>query len=103
MLTRRQLREAYFRTATFGEPAWEILLHLYVHDSAFELHPLAELIASRHTSQSGLDRWLTYLEGEGLVSQRGSNDNGAPTDVDLTSMGRRLLDDYFRALSTVNA
>lgn len=63
----RRMRDKAFHPALFGEPAWDLLLELYI--AASELRPVSVIAASIAASVSTEEavRWLTRLEGHGLV------------------------------------
>lgn len=93
ILARRRARHEVFGKAMFSEPAWEMLLLLYVLESGPRqtISTLADLCAA---SKSTALRWIRYLEGQRLI-QRESH----PTDlrsafVELTEKGRSTLELY---------
>jgi hypothetical protein len=67
ILRLRQLRSEYFKTAIFGEPAWEMLLALFI-DSFCGVAPSDASICARSgvPSTTAL-RWLEYLQQQQLV------------------------------------
>jgi DNA-binding MarR family transcriptional regulator len=77
----------------FGEPAWEMLLLLYIADGEARvgISRLGELAGASKTTAL---RWLDYLEGQKLI-QRDTH----PTDrrtvfVGLSDKGRRAIEAY---------
>ena len=91
----RRRRSQHFKKGMFGEPAWEILLALYIRDTSggrLTITRLTDMIGLPPTS--GL-RWLDYLEKEHLVERESH-----PTDlraffVHLTDKGRTSMDLVF--------
>ncbi|HEX8225998.1 MAG TPA: hypothetical protein VF605_19500 [Allosphingosinicella sp.] len=65
----RRRRDEAFGPALFGEPAWDLLLDLYI--AASEPRPVSIVAASIAASVSIEDaiRWLTVLEERGLVER----------------------------------
>jgi hypothetical protein len=65
----RRLRDQEFGPGLFGEPAWDILLDLYI--AASDPRLVSVMSASLATSVSAEDtaRWLTILEEQGLVER----------------------------------
>lgn len=91
----RRTRERHFDPELFGEPAWEILLALYiieVEGLRFTTGKLAEFIA---VPPSTVVRWIRALEESSLVERADH-----PTDrriffIGLNAKGRQALDSYF--------
>jgi len=69
MIGLRRSRHQYFNPAMFGEPAWDILLSLYLADSAGERPTTVKLAALIDTPLSSVIRWLSYLEKERLIER----------------------------------
>ena len=94
----RRAREQYFGRQLFGEPAWEILLALYINEDVgarLTTSKLAEFVA---LPMSTVIRWLGALEQAALV---GRDDH--PTDrrmvfIRLLDQGRKALDTYFGSM-----
>jgi hypothetical protein len=65
----RRIRDQEFGPALFGEPAWDLLLDLYI--AASDLRLVSVMSASIAASESTQDiaRWLTLLEEQGLVER----------------------------------
>jgi DNA-binding MarR family transcriptional regulator len=87
-----QKRTKYFPRAMFGEAPWEMLLALYISDTAISVGRLGD--ASGVATSSAL-RWVKYLEKENLVAR-----DSHPTDlrrvlIKITERGRNLLDMYY--------
>jgi hypothetical protein len=93
-LTNRRRRAQVLPEGVFGEPAWDMLLVLYVEQMGERLN------IARLTRRLGLPpttglRWLGYLQDKELVVR-----SGHPTDqrsffVDLTSKAIQALDMHF--------
>jgi DNA-binding MarR family transcriptional regulator len=94
----RRVREHYFDRQLFGEPAWEILLALYVNQDSGARLTTSKLAESVALPMSTVIRWLGALEQGGLVG-RGDH----PTDrrkvfIRLLDKGRQALDAYFGSM-----
>ena len=91
---RRGLRRTLFEPNLFGEPAWDILLALYVIDDVERRLNIAQLTAITHVPLTTALRWLAHLEDQDLVSR-----SIAPADhrmvlIELTDFGRRAMEAY---------
>jgi DNA-binding MarR family transcriptional regulator len=101
----RSLRRKIIDENIFSEPAWEILLALYVADNQRRLN------TTRVTELSGIAmtttlRWLEFLGQAQLIHRRESTQDQRIVFVELSSRGRRLMDEYFihlRQLSSLSA
>ena len=93
ILVERRRRVDAFGSAMFGEPAWEILLLLYVMDSG-PRQTIGALAKLAGITKSTALRWLEYLEGRQLIHKRSHPTDKRAAFVELTSRGRTLLEAY---------
>lgn len=94
ILAERRRREQLFSASMFGEPAWEMLLNLYLTESSG-----VRLNVSRVTEASGSPpttalRWLDYLENQRLVRRETHPTDGRASFVELTERAHDLLELY---------
>lgn len=68
-IANRRRRSQLFPRAMFGEPAWDMLLVLYVADGCAPetIRDLRELAGLTHTTAL---RWLDYLESQQLIARK---------------------------------
>jgi DNA-binding MarR family transcriptional regulator len=92
---RRRLRRKLFDPHLFGEPAWDILLALYVIDNVERRLSIAELMGITHIPLTTSLRWLACLEEQGLVCRAVAPNDQRIVLVELTAEGRRAMDRYF--------
>jgi DNA-binding MarR family transcriptional regulator len=89
----RRSRASFLNPAMLGEPAYEMLLCLYIAEDPGEpLTParLAELTDVPHSSAL---RWIDYLVDKELVTRGAHPKDRRATVIDLTSKGKQALDD----------
>jgi DNA-binding MarR family transcriptional regulator len=91
---RRGLRRKLFDPNLFGEPAWEILLALYVADDVERRLSIAQLTAVTHVPLTTALRWLAHLEDQDLVSRTIAPDDQRMVLIELTDSGRRAMNAY---------
>jgi phytoene dehydrogenase-like protein len=101
-IERRRLRNDFLDPALLGEPAFDLLLALYVRASP---SMVSAMLLSSMVGVSGpvALRWLRCLEKEGLVVMgkgEGAIDVGAMS-VALSDGGRIILDAYLRRAGTI--
>ena len=99
--TRRQ-RDRRVGQGFFGEPAWDILLDLFIHhvqDKSVSV--TSACLASASPPTTGL-RWLGVLEQAGFVMRAPDPEDGRVTLVRLTDHGlqvlREILGNYVAAV-----
>lgn len=96
----RRARKRYFHRDIFGEPAWEILLTLYVTEQSgtrLTTSRLAEWIEAPLTT---VLRWVKALEEQSLVGRADHPTDRRIIFISLLEPGRTALDNYFRAIAS---
>ena len=96
LLAGRKARTTFFSHMLFGEPAWDVLLYLYIADKCV---CTAELPAKLGKPHSIIRRWIAVLEHEGLVGRSTHPDLPFTIALDLTEEGYRLMNEYLDGLS----
>lgn len=98
----RRKRAAIFgNPELFGEPAWDILLDLYIaHGEAKQVSVSSACIGSAAPSTTGL-RWLGVLADEGLVVRENDAEDHRRVLVRLTSKGVAAMERFFDAVGTL--
>lgn len=91
----RRRRDAIIaRSDLFGEPAWDILLDLYVaHGRGKRVSVSSACIGSAAPPTTGL-RWLAILQEEGLITRDGDPRDHRRIIVSLTAEGRQRMESY---------
>jgi DNA-binding MarR family transcriptional regulator len=90
----RQARERLLGRAAIGDPAFDLLLCLYLR-SGQTATSLTDLARSANTPYSSAMRWIRYLGDKGLVERMESRSDRRSTLVHLTRTGRAVLDELF--------
>ena len=98
ILLRRRQRYEEFHPRMFGEPAWDMLLELYVRETSGSSSTAEHLQLASGTAPSTAGRWLQYLAEEGLIARRNRPLNGGGILVELTDHGREALDQYLTSI-----
>lgn len=95
MFDLRQRRVRFFPRSLFSEPAWDVLLVLYLHHGVSRLciKDVAQLVDTPATT---LLRWLKTLEDEKLISVRKHPCDRRVSLLDLTDLGLSSLAAYFQ-------
>ncbi|GAB4484466.1 MAG: hypothetical protein OHK0018_16210 [Erythrobacter tepidarius] len=97
----RRKRNAIFgNPELFGEPAWDILLDLYVaHGEAKPVSVSSACIGSAAPPTTGL-RWLGVLADEGLVVRENDPEDNRRVLVRLSAKGITAMERFFDAVGS---
>ena len=91
----RQGRSDHFSPAMFGEPAWDLLLALYVTQADVPAPAVSNLAKTAGVAITTAFRWIDYLEEKRLIERERSSDDGRALTIALSDEGRGRLEDYF--------
>ena len=96
----RAIRDDVLGEALFSEPAWDILLDLFVSDhEARKLSVSAVCIGARAPSATAL-RYMAMLQEAGLIERSRDERDGRRSHVCLTPSGRRRMAQLLERLAT---
>jgi DNA-binding MarR family transcriptional regulator len=90
------LRQRAFEQISFGEPAWDLLLSLYIIDSDRRRLRTGELCKLAGLPLTTALRWLEHLRVNGLIKQLPHLFDQRATTIELSSKGRSDMDRYFQ-------
>ena len=79
----------------FGEPAWEMLLLLYVTSGASR-QTVSRLAQLSGASKATALRWMDYLSDRGLIARCPHPNDARTAFVNLTDQGREMLEAYLK-------
>jgi DNA-binding MarR family transcriptional regulator len=99
ILRERRRRNDFFRSELFGEPAWDMLLELYVHHLDQSRISVSGLCSFAGVPATTALRWIGNLERAGLVMRRKDFMDGRRFWIELTSDGITAVDRYFDGLT----
>jgi DNA-binding MarR family transcriptional regulator len=88
----RRGRIAVLGEQLFSDPAWDILLELYAARLGERQMSVADLSVATGTPPSVTARWVSLLEGRGLLLTRTGPDRREPLLVELTADAESKLD-----------
>lgn len=93
----RQVRQKYLGRGFFGEPAWDILLMLYIEAGKRPMNATSTALIA-NTSETTARRWTEILEAECLVESHPHLTDNRLRLVQLSRRGRAILDQYLREI-----
>lgn len=91
----RRRRAEHFGRAMFGEPAWDMLLALYIMETSSARNTVGRLLTFSGAPQTTALRWLDYLEKQHLVSREAHPTDRRTAFIEITEKARDALDAYF--------
>lgn len=94
----RRIRTRHFNRVMFAEPAWDILLLLYLADSSEGRQTIGHLAELVETPLTTVLRWAGYLETEDLLERQDHPTDRRIVFIRLTDKGRNALDSYLDEL-----
>lgn len=87
----RQRRMAHFDRSLFAEPAWDMLLDLFVNAvRGVRVCTVSLCLAAAVPQATGL-RWIKVLQKQGLVRRHRAPDDGRLMVVEITPTGFQLM------------
>ncbi|GAA4024872.1 hypothetical protein GCM10022280_27200 [Sphingomonas swuensis] len=92
---KRQERQRHFARALFGEPAWELLLAIFISEGegrSLALSKAAELIDHPLTTTI---RWVEYLEASGLLIRERFGADRRVINIRPTTRAIAQIEAYF--------
>ena len=91
---RRRSRSRVFDDAMFGEPAWDMLLALFINGRSGEKLTVSRLLRFSGSSASAALRWLNYLEKKGHIHRESKPTEARSTIVMLYECAERAIETY---------
>lgn len=97
----RRKRSAIFGNADlFGEPAWDIMLDLFIaHGDGKQVSVSSACIGSAAPATTGL-RWLAVLADEGLILRESDPQDQRRVLVQLSDAGLAAMSTFFEAVES---
>lgn len=86
----RQFRAEVLTPDLFGEPAWELLLEVFVADANGEAITGRIVAERRRVAPQVLSRWLKHLSFQGLVV--GDRDGDVDDELTLSGLGMEKIE-----------
>jgi len=94
----RSRRGSFLPPALFADPAWDMLLDLFLaHKSQLRIS-ISSLCIAANVPSTTAHRWVRHLEEEGLATRRGDPLDARRNFVELTPNAIEALSSYFATL-----
>ncbi|MCW1381530.1 MarR family winged helix-turn-helix transcriptional regulator [Novosphingobium sp. KCTC 2891] len=90
----RRRRDRYFSDELFKDPAWDLLLELYIsHAQGRSVRITSACRAASNSTSTGL-RWISILEVKGLIEREPDTTDGRASFIRLTQHGLDAMTQY---------
>ena len=90
----RRRRERYFDPAIFADPAWDMLLDLFIAKARGKEIRTSSLCLAAAVPPATALRWIAVLERQGLIQRRGAAGDRRVKLIALTAQGYRVMRQY---------
>lgn len=91
LLKKRRVRSRFLPVALFDEPAWDMLLSLFLGDGEPGRVCVMQLCGECGAAISSAHRWLNVLEDEGLVTREITSGTASSEQAVLTEAGKEAM------------
>ena len=98
LLAQRAGRLEHFPADLFHEPAWDMLLALYIAHEEGRVMNVKSLVSSAHAPVTTSQRWIDHLFKLGLVDRVVDPIDRRRIEVSLSQSGYRALETYLATL-----
>lgn len=98
MLKLRRNRDQFFDGALFADPAWDILLELYAAMLGQLRISVGSLCSGAAVPGTTALRWISMLEGKGLIERKADSMDGRRFYLSLSSAGLDAMASYFKTV-----
>ena len=99
---RRRSRALFFDESLFGEPAWDVLLDLFIAAKERKRVPVTSACIGAAVPTTTALRWLTILEDRGLVLREADPTDARRIFVRLTADAYAKMVAYFARAAGVD-
>jgi len=99
LIEQRRLRRRFLPEELFHEPAWDMLLALYVASHDHRVMNVKTLVSSADAPVTTSQRWIEHLAKLGLVRRMVDPIDRRRIEVSLSDDGRRAIEAYLAAIA----
>lgn len=95
----RRRRKRFFATDLFGEPAWDLLLDLFISRLKKKRISVTSACSAADVPSTTALRWLGVLEEAHLIERFDSETDQRVTWVQLTDYGSQIMFEFFEDMN----
>lgn len=96
LVAARELRRSFFNADLLREPAWDMLLYLFVKELEQKRVRILDLCLASGVAETAAMRWIRALESENLLIQHGETLNYGAKWIELSTQGSAAMRGYLR-------
>jgi hypothetical protein len=94
----RRRRDSVLAAGLFGEPAWDLLLELFIAEAEGRRLSISHACAAAAAPNTTGIRWIKELESRKLVLREDDPDDARRSYIRLTGAGRTALERLLREI-----
>ncbi len=98
LIDQRRMRRRFLPDDLFHEPAWDMLLALYLAWHANKVMNVKTLVSAADAPVTTSQRWIDHLAKLGLVTRVVDPTDRRRIEVTLSHMGLEAIDGYLKAI-----
>ena len=99
LIAERRARRAYFAPDLFHEPAWDMLLSLFLANEEGRILNVKALVASSDAPVTTSQRWIDHLHKLRLIDRVGDPDDRRRIEISLSDTGLTAIERYLDAIA----
>ncbi len=99
LIAERRARRAYFAPDLFHEPAWDMLLALFLANEEGRIMHVKALVASSDAPVTTSQRWIDHLHKLRLIDRVGDPDDRRRIEISLSDTGLTAIQRYLDAIA----
>jgi DNA-binding MarR family transcriptional regulator len=99
----RAQRVKFLPADLFADPAWDMLLDLYLADIVSRRVTVTNLCSASNVPMSTALRWIDALDRRGLIDRTSDQLDARRFFISLSQAGLESLDDYFESLAPLSS
>ena len=99
LIAERRARRAYFAPDLFHEPAWDMLLALFLANEEGRVLNVKALVASSDAPVTTSQRWIDHLHKLRLIDRVGDPDDRRRVEISLSDTGLTAIQRYLDAVA----
>ncbi|HEY0147740.1 MAG TPA: MarR family winged helix-turn-helix transcriptional regulator [Allosphingosinicella sp.] len=102
MIRARRLRDQFFRSELFADPAWDMLLDLFAARLEKRKVAVSSLCIAAAVPPTTALRWIKSLSDQGLLVRLADAEDGRRVFIELSDQTAAALENYLRAAQRIS-
>jgi DNA-binding transcriptional ArsR family regulator len=102
MIRARRMRDQFFRSELFADPAWDMLLDLFAARLEKRRVAVSSLCIAAAVPPTTALRWIKSLADQGLLVRVADSEDGRRVFIELSEETAAAMDSYLRAAQRIS-